>query len=72
MSNAPFLNIISWNVRGMRKLVKIKQVLSRLKYLQAKIIFLQETHLLSVEIARIRRRWPGHILASCYSSNLAE
>ena len=56
MSNAPFLNIILWNVRGMRKFFKIKQVLSRLKYLQAKVIFLQETHLLSDEIVRTRRR----------------
>ena len=68
MSNAPFLNITSWNVRGMRKLVKIKQILSRLKHLQAKVIFLQETHLLPDEIVRIRKRWPGQILASCCSS----
>lgn len=66
MSNAPFLNIVSWNVRGMRKLVEIK--LARLKHLQAKLIFLQETHLLSDEIMRIRKRWPGQILASCFSS----
>src|SRR4029434_1825008 len=68
MSNAPFLNITSWNVRGMRKLFKIKQILSRLKHLQAKVIFLQETHLLPDEIVRIRKRWPGQILASCCSS----
>ena len=68
MSNAPFLNITSWNVRGMRKLVKIKQILSRLKHLQAKVIFLQETNLLPDEIVCIRKRWPGQILASCCSS----
>lgn len=49
-------------------MVKIKQILSRIKHLQAKVIFLQETHLVSDEIVRIRRRWPGQILASCCSS----
>lgn len=68
MTIPPYLNIVSWNVRGLRKLVKIKQVLARIKHIQAKIVYIQETHLLSDEMTRIRRRWPGQVIASCHSS----
>lgn len=61
--------MISWNVRGLRKLVKLKQVISRLKQLKTQIAFLQETHLLSSELAPLKRRWPGQIIAASYSSH---
>lgn len=37
---------ISWNVRGLGKIAKLKQVIYRLKQLKASIVFLQEAHLL--------------------------
>lgn len=63
------LGLISWNVRGLRKLVKLKQVMTRIKHFHPKIIFLQETHLLSNETTRLRRRWPGQVIACSFSSH---
>ncbi len=63
------LGLISWNVRGLRKLVKLKQVMTRIKQLNSKIIFLQETHLLSNETTRLRRRLPGQVIACSFSSH---
>lgn len=69
MSREVRVNMISWNVRGLRKLVKLKQVTSRLKQLKTQIAFLQETHLLSSELTPLKRRWPGQIIAASYSSH---
>lgn len=43
--------------------------MSRIKQLKAKIAFLQESHMLNHEIIRVKRRWPGQVLSSPYSSN---
>lgn len=37
--------------------------------MESSIIFLQETHLLKEELPKIQRRWPGQVLASCYTSH---
>ncbi len=63
------LEVISWNVRGLRKLVKLKQVMNRLKQYRPKIVFLQETHLLLSETTRLRKRWPGQVIACSFSSH---
>lgn len=55
------LQLISWNVRGLNKLVKLKQVVNRIKQLKAKIVFLQETHLTPEDVVKVRRRWPGRV-----------
>lgn len=34
----------SWNVRGLNKFVKLKQVMTRIKQFKANVVFLQETH----------------------------
>ena len=47
------LRFTSWKVRGLNKLTKLKQVMSRLKNLHSKIIFLQEIHITISEIKRI-------------------
>jgi len=49
------IKITSWNVRGMRKLAKLKQVLNRIKYLKSKIVFLQESHLIPSDIHYLRK-----------------
>lgn len=63
------INMISWNVRGLRKIVKLKQVMSRLKQLKTQIAFIQETHLLSNEYIPLKRRWSGQIISASYSSH---
>lgn len=62
------VKFISWNCRGLHTFSKIKQVMSRLKQLQSKIVFLQETHLMPKDICRIRNRWPGQVFAASFSS----
>lgn len=63
------LQFTSWNVRGLNKLVKLKQVMGRIKHLQAKIVFLQETHLTPDDVIKVRRRWPGHVFSASFSSH---
>ena len=43
--------------------------MSRIKNIQAKIVFLQETHLTPDDILRVRRRWPGHVFSASFSSH---
>lgn len=62
--NEPQITFISWNVRGLGKLSKLKQVMHRIEQLKASIVFLQETHLLNSELIKIRRRWPGQVYAA--------
>lgn len=57
------LQFTSWNVSGLNKLVKLKQVMSRIK---AKIVFLQETHLTQDDV--VRKRWPGRVYSASFSS----
>lgn len=63
------IKFITWNCRGMGSLKKVKQVMDRIKLLQAKIIFLQETHMRTGETIRIQRRWQGQLFSCCYASN---
>lgn len=53
---------------GLNKIGKIKRVINRLKRLQSKIIFLQESHLLAV-ISKIRKRWPEQVVFASFSSH---
>lgn len=62
------LQFTSWNVRGLNKLLKLKQVMNRIKQLKAKIIFLQETHLTPEDVVRVRR-WPGRVFSASFSSH---
>lgn len=63
------VNCISWNCRGLNRLAKVKQVMSRIKFLGAKIAFLQETHLSPGDTSKIRRRWPGQVFSASHSSS---
>lgn len=62
------IKVTSWNVRGLRKLTKVKQVLNRIKQLKSKIIFLQETHLTVSDIKLIQNRWPGRVIHASYNN----
>lgn len=62
------IKITSWNVRGLRKLTKLKQVINRLKHLRSKIVFLQETHLMASDIPCLEKRWPGQVIYSSYNN----
>uniref|UniRef100_A0A669FAF1 Endonuclease/exonuclease/phosphatase domain-containing protein n=1 Tax=Oreochromis niloticus TaxID=8128 RepID=A0A669FAF1_ORENI len=46
------LEPISWNVRGLRKFIKLKTVMKRLKQYHSKVVFIQGTHLLVSEITK--------------------
>ncbi len=63
------LQFTSWNVRGLNKLVKLKEVMSRIRQLKAKIVFIQETHLAPEDVIRLRRRWPGWVFSACFNSH---
>lgn len=63
------VNITSWNVRGIRKLAKLKQILNRLKFLKSRIIFLQESHLTASEIHLLTKRWQGQVIHSSFTSH---
>ena len=63
------LQFTSWDVRGANKLVKLKQVMSRIKQLKAKIVFLQEMHLSPEDVVKVRRRWSGKVFSASFSSH---
>lgn len=69
MSETEKVKFITWNCRGMGSLKKVKQVMDRIKLLQAKIVFLQETHMTTGETIKIQRRWHGQVFSCCYASN---
>lgn len=58
----------SWNCRGLQKLKKVKQVMSRLKSMHSDVVFLQETHLLCGREAKIRRKWHGSMYSAPFTS----
>ncbi len=58
------IQFTSWNVRGLNKTVKLKQVLNRIRQMKAKIVFLQETHLAPEDVVMVRKRWPGQVVPS--------
>lgn len=68
MTNILEIKMTTWNCRGLRKLKKVKQVMGRLKDMQSKIIFLQETHLIGKEDLKIKRRWRGEVFSAPFTS----
>lgn len=69
MSDSCKIKFTSWNCRGLNKLTKVKQVMSRIKSLKSKVVFLQETHLLSEDVSKIARRWQGQVLSAPYTTH---
>lgn len=60
-------NITSWNVRGLGKIVKLKQVSNRIKDLKSKIIFIQESHM-TTDVQRPSKKWPGQVFRASLNS----
>lgn len=58
---------VSWNVRGVNGIIKRGKVISHLRQLRGDIYFLQETHLKTSEISRIKRPWMSHVFHSKFS-----
>lgn len=63
------LKIITWNVRGLGKITKIKQVMTKINQLNPSIVFLQECHISSNDTTPIQRRWKGQLYSALYSPN---
>lgn len=63
------IQFTSLNVQGLNKIVKLKQVMNRLRQMKAKIVFLQETHLVPEDVIRVRKRWPGQVFSACFNSH---
>lgn len=61
------LRLISWNVKGLNNLAKAHKVLQHVQSLKGEIVFLQETHLCSSEVSRLKRQWVGHLFHSRFS-----
>lgn len=49
------IRFISWNVKGANQATKINKIMSHIQGLRGDVVFLQETHLRSDEILRIKR-----------------
>lgn len=61
------IRLISWNTKGLNKAVKIGKVLTQLRHLKGDVIFLQETHLETTNVQRIKRAWMSHVFHSKFS-----
>lgn len=46
--------------------------MNKMKDIDTKIVFLQETHLLDEDNKKIRRRWQGSVFTAPFSSKLGE
>lgn len=62
------IKLLSWNCRGLGKLKKIKQVMTRIKQIQANVVFLQESHMTKEEVIKIERRWQGQVFSECFTT----
>uniref|UniRef100_A0A8C4S3X3 Reverse transcriptase domain-containing protein n=1 Tax=Erpetoichthys calabaricus TaxID=27687 RepID=A0A8C4S3X3_ERPCA len=60
------VNFVSWNVKGLNHELKRKKVCSHLTGLNAKIVFLQETHLLTKDQFRLQKDWTGQMFHSSF------
>ena len=61
------IRFISWNVKGMNSAIKANKVVNHLQHLKGDLCFLQETHLRTSDISRIKKPWMGHVFHSKFS-----
>lgn len=59
--------LISWNVKGLGSTIKRGRVMSHLKQLKGDVYFLQETHMLNKEVARLKVGWVGDVFHSTFN-----
>ncbi len=62
------VNFMSWNVKSLNHPVKRKKVFAHLKQLKVDIAYLQETHLCTTDLFRLRGCWTGQIYHSNFQS----
>lgn len=65
------INIISWNVKGLRSPNKRMKILRHLKRHKVNIALLQETHLQVEDYHRMRKLWVGEVVGSPALGNKA-
>lgn len=58
------LNILSWNVQGLRSPNKRMQILRYLKKIKPDIALLQETNLRADTFFRLKKLWVGEVYGS--------
>ncbi len=61
------LKILTWNVRGLGKITKIKQEMTKINQLNPSIVFLQECHISSNDTTSIQSRRKGQLYSALYS-----
>lgn len=69
MNDDSSIKITTWNVRGLGILSQLKQVMTRLKHLKSAVIFLQESHLMTCDLLKVKRRWPGQVYSVSFFTN---
>lgn len=62
------VNFMSWNVKSLNHPIKRKRVFTHLKQLNTDIAFLQETHIRTADLFRIRKGWVGQLYHSSFRS----
>ena len=62
------IRFISWNVKGANQATKINKIMSHLQDLRGDVVFLQETHLRSDEVLRIKRGRFSHLYHSKFNA----
>ncbi len=65
---AKYIRILSWNINGVKDLVKRTKCLSYLKSQQTDAAFIQETHLVDSEMAKLKRDWVGQVFYRSFNS----
>ena len=63
------INVVTLNTRGLRNIMKLKEVLTWLQLREAKLIFLQDTHTISESEYVWRQAWEGSFFFSHGSKN---
>lgn len=61
------IRFASWNVKGSNKVIKLNRIMSHLQHLKVDIAFLQETHLCTSEVPKLKRGWVGHLFHSKFN-----
>lgn len=69
MNDDSSIKITTWNVRGLGILSKLKPVMTRLKHLKSALIFLQESHRMTCDLLKVKRRCRGQVYSASFSTN---
>ncbi|KAE8608026.1 hypothetical protein XENTR_v10011378 [Xenopus tropicalis] len=62
------VSVLSWNVRGLNDSIKRRLVMDYIRKQNAKITFLQETHLTGSKLITLQKQWVGWSYHSTFST----